>query len=127
MGDVSSLDLTLAGSFLNRRDDKLDSQARTANIFDDIPVPSSVDIQLFPGGPAAATHTRTQQCLHALLQDITLPAINDIHANMRPHGTRNGYTSKKSGIETSSNLRSSSGVNILRLNGCIDGTNIYTT
>lgn len=39
-------------------------------------VPDNFETQLFPGGPAAATHTRTQRQIHSLLLDVDLPQPN---------------------------------------------------
>jgi hypothetical protein len=43
-----------------------------------LPVPPSVDIQLFPGGPASCTHTRGAFCLHALLAGVSLAPLNSL-------------------------------------------------
>jgi len=39
-------------------------------------IPSAFDTELFPGGPAASTHTRTPQTLHPLLSGVNLPPFN---------------------------------------------------
>jgi len=41
-------------------------------------VPSTIDTELFPGGPAASTHTRTPQVLHPLLSGVNLPPFNSL-------------------------------------------------
>jgi E3 ubiquitin-protein ligase HUWE1 len=46
------------------------------------------DTQLFPGGPAAATHARTQNSAHPLLSDVDLPPINALVSDLQPHGVR---------------------------------------
>jgi len=39
-------------------------------------LPSTLDVQLFPGGSAASTHSRPPSVLHPLLSAITLPPLN---------------------------------------------------
>mmetsp|Transcript_747 Transcript_747/g.1813 ORF Transcript_747/g.1813 Transcript_747/m.1813 type:complete len:4405 (+) Transcript_747:307-13521(+) len=48
----------------------------------------SGDTQLFPGGPAAATHARTQHSLHPLLGDVELPPINALVSGLESHDVR---------------------------------------
>lgn len=55
------------------------------NPSDNIEVPSTVDTHLFPGGPAASTHSRTHQSLHPLLCGVDLPPINALRSINRSH------------------------------------------
>jgi len=55
---------------------------------DSYPTPSQVDTRLFPGGPAAATHSRTEPSLHPLLCGVDLPPVNALVSDLLPHGTR---------------------------------------
>mmetsp|Transcript_14088 Transcript_14088/g.20124 ORF Transcript_14088/g.20124 Transcript_14088/m.20124 type:complete len:3340 (-) Transcript_14088:211-10230(-) len=41
-------------------------------------LPSSVDLQLFPGGPAASTHSRAHQNPHPLISGVNLPPFNSL-------------------------------------------------
>ena len=52
------------------------SERDQSNSFDVYPIPSTFDTQLFPGGPAASTHSRMPTALHPLLSSITLPPVN---------------------------------------------------
>jgi hypothetical protein len=52
---------------------------------DPYPTPSQL---LFPGGPAAATHSRAQQSLHPLLCGVNLPPVNALVSDLLPHGVR---------------------------------------
>jgi len=54
------------------------------------------DTQLFPGGPAAATHARTQNSVHPLLNDVDLPPINALVSDLQPHDIRAIRTSSQS-------------------------------
>jgi len=67
------------------------------------------DVQLFPGGVAAATHTRTQHSLHPLLGDIDLPPLNALVSDLQPHAiaSRNRQSSvRRFGEWTSPNFNS---------------------
>lgn len=46
------------------------------------------DLQIFPGGPASATSTRTQHSLHPLLCGVDLPPVNSLVSDLLPHGVR---------------------------------------
>jgi len=43
-----------------------------------LPVPPSVDVQLFPGGPAASTQTRIPHSTHGLLTGVNLAPLNSL-------------------------------------------------
>jgi len=68
------------------------------------------DTQLFPGGPAATTHARTQYCAHPLLCDVDLPPINALVSDLQPHDVRSVRPSEPSnrrlGEWTSTNFNS---------------------
>jgi hypothetical protein len=50
--------------------------------------PSQLDMRLFPGGPAAATHSRTDPPVHPLLCGVDLPPVNALFSDLLPHGIR---------------------------------------
>jgi hypothetical protein len=52
------------------------SENEQSNPLNAYPIPSTFDLQLFPGGPAAATHSRMPTAPHPLLSGITLPPVN---------------------------------------------------
>ena len=92
------------------------------------------DTQLFPGGTAAAMHSRAQQHLHPLLCDVELPPINSVFSTLEPHGiratrpcrsndTRSGEMSFSSFMASGGFLSSSNG-NIIRLNRGPSGTSL---
>jgi len=60
---------------------------------EEVPIPSNIDTRLFPEGPAAATHSRSQQLLHPLLSGVELPPISTLFPALRPHGLRLGGNS----------------------------------
>ena len=49
---------------------------------------TQLDLQLFPGGPAAAASARTQHSLHPLLCGVDLPPVNSLVSDLLPHGLR---------------------------------------
>jgi len=49
---------------------------------------TQLDLQLFPGGPAAASATRSQHALHPLLCGVDLPPVNALVSDLLPHGVR---------------------------------------
>mmetsp|Transcript_3628 Transcript_3628/g.8298 ORF Transcript_3628/g.8298 Transcript_3628/m.8298 type:complete len:4344 (+) Transcript_3628:221-13252(+) len=55
---------------------------------DGLPTLSQLDGRLFPGGPASATHARTQNSSHPLLCGVDLPPINSLVSDLLPHGAR---------------------------------------
>ncbi|KAL7543885.1 hypothetical protein ACHAXR_013277 [Thalassiosira sp. AJA248-18] len=80
--------------------------------------PSTYDTQLFPGGIAASTHSRSQPNLHPLLQSIQLPPINSLRATLSSHGENSnspqGRTSRS--IAASGSYIAGSNGNIIRVN-----------
>jgi len=86
------------------------------------------DVQLFPGGVAAATHTRTQHSLHPLLGDIDLPPLNALVSDLQPHGiaSRNRQSSvRRFGEWTSPNFNSG-GFFVSNSNGTVVRSNRMT-
>lgn len=84
------------------------------------PTPSTVDSQLFPGGPAASTHSRTQQPLHPLLCGVELPPLNAMVSGLLPHGQRSfrlGQNNNRRLGEWGSLSMSSGGVLVSTSNG----------
>jgi hypothetical protein len=71
----SAIDIAFSeyNSFLTRSSGER-RQRRSAQ--HDVVLPSSYETQLFPLGPAAATHTRALQQAHGLLLDVDLPQPN---------------------------------------------------
>jgi len=96
------------------------------------PTVSQIDGQLFPGGPASATLSRTQHSLHPLLCGVDLPPLNSLVSDLLPHGvraTRRGQmTTRRPGDWTSSSfssggfLVSTSNGNIIRSNRAHGGS-----
>jgi len=88
--------------------------------------PGIGDTQLFPGGPAAATHARTQYSVHPLLGDVDLPPINALVSDLQPHGIRavrsSGSSSRRLGEWTHSNFNSG-GFFISNTNGAVARSN----
>ncbi|KAL3924119.1 MAG: hypothetical protein SGILL_001241, partial [Bacillariaceae sp.] len=60
---------------------------------------------LFPGGPAAATHSRAQNSVHPLLGGVTLPPENALVSDLRPHGSITRSTDLPSGDLSGSGSR----------------------
>mmetsp|Transcript_9044 Transcript_9044/g.11092 ORF Transcript_9044/g.11092 Transcript_9044/m.11092 type:complete len:4662 (-) Transcript_9044:66-14051(-) len=104
--------------------------------YDYFALPTNITTELFPGGPAAAAHARTQQRLHPLLIGVELPPVNSLFSTVQPHTMRHlasnrntssdaSYRRDASGgdINVSGGLNtgfmssgSSAGANIIRLN-----------
>jgi hypothetical protein len=98
---------------------------------DAVPTITQVEGQLFPGGPAATTHSRTQHSLHPLLCGVDLPPVNALVSDLLPHGvraTRRGQmTTRRPGEWTNASfssggfLVSTSNGNIIRSNRSHNG------
>jgi len=117
--EISAVDYAFGDAAIAMGNDETSTQ-NEAGEYDGFRVPANVDTQLFPGGPAAATHTRSQQHLHSLLCDVELPAMNTMSSGLRPHGLRLGYASRGTGVSESNGgprnlFPASSGANVLRL------------
>lgn len=52
------------------------------------PNTSQLDLQLFPGGPAAAAQARSQHSLHPLICGVDLPPVSALVSDLLPHGIR---------------------------------------
>ena len=92
---------------------------------DSYPTPSQIDMRLFPGGPAAATHSRTEPSLHPLLCGVDLPPVNALVSDLQPYGTRAVHrtqTNRRPGnwitrsVPSGGYLVSTTGGNVVRLN-----------
>eukprot|EP00536_Pseudo-nitzschia_multiseries_P010994 jgi/Psemu1/326262/estExt_fgenesh1_pg.C_3550003 len=84
------------------------------------------DTQLFPGGPAAATHARTQHSLHPLLDDVELPPINALVSGLESQDVRASRniqpTTRRLGEWTSPSFNSG-GIFVSSSNGTIVRSN----
>jgi len=88
--EISSMELVFGGPALTGGSRNFDvvSEAEGRPNNEEYAFPSAVDSQLFPGGPAASTHSRTQQSVHPLLCGVDLPPINSLVSNLMSHGER---------------------------------------
>jgi hypothetical protein len=85
--EIDSMEYVYGGPSVaagNRNYDVTSNRPRDAEA-DSYPTPSQL---LFPGGPAAATHSRAQQSLHPLLCGVDLPPVNALVSDLLPHGVR---------------------------------------
>jgi len=135
--ELSSLEYVYGGPSVatgNRNYDTVSGAARDESI-EVYPTPSAVNSQLFPGGPAASTHSRPQQALHPLLCGIELPPVNAMISDLLPHGYRSSHrsqiNSRRPGewgswsMSSQGNLISTLNGNLLRLNrGFLDPTDL---
>uniref|UniRef100_A0A7S4S0Y2 HECT-type E3 ubiquitin transferase n=1 Tax=Ditylum brightwellii TaxID=49249 RepID=A0A7S4S0Y2_9STRA len=118
-GEINSMEYSYGGPTIgagSRNYDLADNQEQETPR-DFLRVPATVDTQLFPGGPAASTHSRTQQCLHSLLSGVELPPFNALVLNLRPHSEQStADLGPSSSLAMGTTLISSSNGNIIRLN-----------
>ena len=124
--EISSMEYIYGGPSVTAGSRNYDVISPVANPDDDDshPTISQVDGQLFPGGPAAAAHARTQHSLHPLLCGVDLPPVNSLVSDLLPHGlraTRRGQmTTRRPGDWTNAStggfLVSTSNGNIIRSN-----------
>jgi E3 ubiquitin-protein ligase HUWE1 len=122
--EISSMEYIYGGPSVTAGSRNYDVISPVANPDDDDshPTISQVDGQLFPGGPAAAAHARTQHSLHPLLCGVDLPPVNSLVSDLLPHGvraTRRGQmTTRRPGDWTNAStggfLVSTSNGNIIR-------------
>merc|ERR1740124_336826 len=127
MNDINSMEYLYGGSPFGS--DRIYYDLTQASNQDDqqnmnqtLSVPSTLDTDLFPGGPAASTHTRPQLILHPLLSPVNLPPSNAlVSANMSqssesgrvrlPNTADTGWSVNSRGTSMSWNL-SSRGVSL---------------
>mmetsp|Transcript_14411 Transcript_14411/g.17071 ORF Transcript_14411/g.17071 Transcript_14411/m.17071 type:complete len:2242 (-) Transcript_14411:200-6925(-) len=81
MNDINSMEYLYGGSPFGSDRIHYDltnagNQNDQQDINHTLTVPSTLDTDLFPGGPAASTHTRPQLILHPLLSAVNLPPSN---------------------------------------------------
>lgn len=88
--EISSLEYVYGGPSVASGSSNYDVVSSTAGdeVAETYPTPSAVDSQLFPGGPAASTHSRTQQALHPLLCGVDLPPVNAMVSDLLSNGQR---------------------------------------
>ena len=88
--DISSIEFVFGGPTLTGGSRNFDvvSEVQPRDNGETYALPSAVDSQLFPGGPAASTHARTQQAFHPLLCGVDLPPVNSLVSDLPSHGER---------------------------------------
>lgn len=88
--EISSMEFVYGGPSVSAgsRNYDLVSPMITTDDDQEIPTISQLDGRLFPGGPASATHARTQHSTHPLLCGVDLPPINSLVSDLLPHGVR---------------------------------------
>mmetsp|Transcript_15059 Transcript_15059/g.17314 ORF Transcript_15059/g.17314 Transcript_15059/m.17314 type:complete len:1644 (+) Transcript_15059:440-5371(+) len=101
--DISSMELVFGGPALTGGSRNFDvvSEIERQSSNDNQAYSNIVDPQLFPGGPAASTHSRTQQYFHPLLCGVDLPPINSLVSNLLSHGERLTHQVGESNIRRS--------------------------
>ena len=90
-GDINFMEYLFGGAVFGPSRIYYDLQFEEHGLTEDVdrarrllPVPSSVDIQLFPGGPTSCTHTQVVQSLHCLVAGVSLAPLNSlVSINMR--------------------------------------------
>jgi hypothetical protein len=96
--DISSIELAFGGPALTGGSSNFDVVSEpTPRENEAYTVPSAVDSQLFPGGPAASTHSRAHQSFHPLLCGVDLPPVNSLVSNLQSHGERSTRNSEGNG------------------------------
>ena len=97
--DISSIEFVFGGPTLTggSRNFDVTSDVQPRDDSETYAHPSAVDSQLFPGGPAASTHARTQQTHHPLLCGVDLPPVNSLVSDLPSHGER---STRRSEIST---------------------------
>ena len=124
--EISSLEYIYGGPSVASGSSNYDVVSSTAGdeVEETYPTPSAVDSQLFPGGPAASTHSRTQQALHPLLCGVDLPPVNAMVSDLLSNGQRSSrrvqVNARRPG-EWGSYLFSTSNGNLMRLNRGFNG------
>ena len=87
------------------------------------------DTQLFPGGVATATHTRTHHCVHPLFANVDLPPINalvlDLESNVTNEHRNRQSNVRRLGEWTSPNFNSG-GFFVSNSSGTVVGSNRMT-
>lgn len=88
--DISSIEFVFGGPTLTggSRNFDVTSDVEPRDDNETYAPTSPVDSQLFPGGPAASTHARTQQVFHPLLCGVDLPPVNSLVSDLPSHGER---------------------------------------
>lgn len=89
-GEISSVEYVYGGPSVASGSGNYDifAIAQADEATEMYPTPSLVDSQLFPGGPAASTHSRTQQPIHPLLCGVELPPLNAMVSGLLPNDQR---------------------------------------
>jgi hypothetical protein len=85
--EIDSMEFVYGGPSVaagNRNYDLMTHRPRDAEA-DPYPTPTQL---LFPGGPAASTHSRAEQSLHPLLCGVDLPPVNTLVSDLLPNGLR---------------------------------------
>ena len=116
----SPIDIVFGGlsDFLSAQTDASRQQAGCNRLSESIPL--SYETQLFPLGPAAATHSRTHQFLHPLLCDVILPPTTTLTSSAESHGVRS-LASRRNMPLSSQNDNSRHSNLTVRLNRGLDG------
>jgi E3 ubiquitin-protein ligase HUWE1 len=132
--EISSMEFVFGGPSITGGSRNYDdtTPVQVGDEVDRYPPLAQLDLQLFPGGPAAATTARSQHALHPLLCGIDLPPANSLVSDLLPHGvraTRRGQmTTRRPGDWTNSSfspgsyLVSTSNGNIIRSTRTQSGT-----
>jgi len=123
----SSMEYTYGSGMIRIEHLNLFASGSNQRDVDSVNMPSVIDTQLFPGGTAAAMHSRAQQHLHPLLSDIELPPVHSVSSTVEPHSIRMHRINQSDdarllgelsfgSIMASGSFLSSSNGNIIRLN-----------
>ena len=88
--DLTSIELVFGGPSVSAGSRNFNVHLRDELDYnvEEVPHFTQLDLQLFPGGPAAAANTRSQLAMHPLLSGVDLPPINALVSDLRPHGAR---------------------------------------
>jgi len=126
--EISSMEYVYGGPCITAGNRNYDLVSPIVEPDDEIPMlsPSAQgdgQAHLFPGGPTAATHARTQNSVHPLLGGVNLPPTNALVSDLQPHGirARSGHLTVRGSGELT-NSSSHGGFFLSNVNGVTMGT-----